>query len=45
LKTTIADIDGLKKFEVGDRVEMVEGQYKGMKGLVTAIVNEKLGKS
>ena len=44
LKKTINDHDGIfgivKKFDIGDRVEAVGGQYKSIKGIVTKIVDD-----
>ena len=44
LKKTINDLDGMcgivKKFDIGDRVEAVSGQYKSIKGVVTKIVDD-----
>jgi len=35
LKLTIKDIESnTRRFELGDRVELVSGQYKGLKGKV-----------
>lgn len=35
LKKISRDDDGAKKFDVGERVEILEGQCKGGKGVVT----------
>lgn len=35
LMKTIRDDDGLKKFECGDRVDIVSGQYQGFRAIVT----------
>lgn len=39
LALTVRDEDTLKQLDVGDRVEMVSGQYKGLRGQVSKKVD------
>ena len=47
LKKTIDDVDGgcslNKRFDVGDNVEAVSGQYKSIKGRIIKILDTNLG--
>lgn len=45
LKKVVRDVDGLQHFEIGDRVSMVSGQYKGLSGEVKSINDNSLGKT
>jgi transcription antitermination factor NusG len=48
LKKTIDDVEGgcsaFKKFDIGDNVEAVSGQYKSIKGNIVKILPDNIGK-
>jgi hypothetical protein len=48
LKKTIDDVEGgcsaIKRFDIGDNVEAVSGQYKSIKGHIIKLLDDNIGK-